>query len=279
MERRLGEDGIRRVGLDVPLLGDRLPGEDAPVEEQAIGAGDTHVGRHDVAGLEEDDVARDKGRGGNREDAPDASDPGDGSGGLSQCLEGSLAAVLGDDVGADDREKASEDEEAVAGLADEDRQDAGRGQHEHERLGERCNDHPPGGLALGVLERVRPGFVGPAARRVGGEPEGRVYPELCGDVGHRRGMPGLRLDLPGLRLNGGTGRVVRPVGVLACPRQGRRGGLPRGHQPLPCGECRHATKPALERRRASGRTATSPAPHALGGEGQAGGAQDDISHI
>ena len=122
---------------------------------------DPDVGRDDVAALEQDDVARHELGGGQDGHRPVATDAGRGSRRVAKRLERPLAAVLGDHVGTDDRQQAGEHEQPVTQLADEDRQEPGRRQHEHEWLRRRTKDHPPDRLPSRRVERVRAARGGP----------------------------------------------------------------------------------------------------------------------
>ena len=113
------ERGVLRIGFDPAVFGDRLAGQDAPVDEEPVGPGDPHVRRNDVAGLEQDDVARHERGCGDGQDVPVAADSRSRSRRLAERLERALAAVLRDDVRSDDRQQGDEDEDAVAHLADE----------------------------------------------------------------------------------------------------------------------------------------------------------------
>ena len=79
--------------------------------------------------------------------------------------------------------RPSEHEDPVAHLADDDREAAGEGEHEHERLGGRLDEHPPERLALGGLERVRAAVGRPPLRLVGRQADGRIDAEIRGDRG------------------------------------------------------------------------------------------------
>ena len=61
-------------------------------------------------------------------------------GGGTQRLECALGSVAGHDIGAHDRDQAGQDEQAVADLAEKDRQHAGGEQQQDERLGRRLED-------------------------------------------------------------------------------------------------------------------------------------------
>ena len=161
---------------------------------------------HDVAALEQDDVAgHERGR---RDDAHGAvaAHAGGRRGGVAERLEGPLAAVLGHDVRAHDRHEADEDQEPVAHLAQQDRERARRAEQQDERLGERLEQHPPDGLALGGLDGVRAGGRGPARDLVGRQADRGVHAEPGGD---RDGVEGV-----GLR---GHATIVRSAGGHPAP--------------------------------------------------------------
>ena len=121
---------------------------------------------------------------------PVPPDAGHRCAGVAQRLERPLAAVLGDDVRADDRDQADEHEQAVADLAEEHRPGARREEQEHERLRGRLDDEPPHARPPRRLQLVWPD-PRRAPRRFGGFESGRrvdVQP-----TGNRRGGQGVRL--------------------------------------------------------------------------------------
>ncbi len=176
-----GERRAGRIGLAPPVLGKRLAGEHAPVEQQAVGADDAKVGRYHVAALEEHDISRHERRGRDDGDGPVAADPRDRRRGLAQRLERPLAAVLGDDAGTDDRQQPGEYEQSVAHLADDHREHTSHREHEHERLRDRLDQHPPERVALRVLERVGSGLLGTLHRLDRRQAPCRVDAEFGGD--------------------------------------------------------------------------------------------------
>ena len=125
---------------------------------QPIGPQQAQVGRDDVAGAQQDDVAgHEPGRRRRRRPTPPRRTRAVGARRLAQRLEGAFAAVLGDDVGADDREQREQDEQAVADLAERDREDAGDDEQDDERLG-----RPPRGPGSGARSAAAaPGRSGP----------------------------------------------------------------------------------------------------------------------
>ena len=210
---------VRGIDFGACLHRDRLAGQDAPVDQQAVGPRDTHVRGHDVASLEEDDIADHQRRGRNRGDLAVPADPRRRRRRVAQGLERPLAAVLGHDVGADDGQQADEDEQAVADLADEDREQAGGREHEHEWLGERLHHHPPDGLALRLLERVRPGGGGTLRDLRGAQADGRVDAHGRRD---RRRVEGMEPRVHGQKASRGPRGII----VLRCqPSERSRPGV------------------------------------------------------
>ena len=136
---------VDRIRSDPARLGDGLAGEEAAVDEQPVDPPQPQVGRDDVAGPEEDDVTRHEARGGHVEDRPVPPDAAHRGARLAERLERPLAAVLGEDVGTDDRREREQDEDAVADLAERDGQDAGDQEQDDERLGGGLEHEPPDG--------------------------------------------------------------------------------------------------------------------------------------
>ena len=186
----VGEVAVACIRLRATRLRDRLAGQDAAVEQQAVDPDQAQVGRDDVAARQQDDVARDEARGGDLRHRPVAPDAGHRCAGIAERLERPLAAVLGDDIRADDREQADEHEQPVAHLAEQHRQGARREEQEHERLRGRLDDEPPDARPLRRLQLVGPD-PGGAPRGLGGfEAGGRVDRQ---PVGNRRRRQGVRV--------------------------------------------------------------------------------------
>ena len=101
------------------------------------------------------------------DDRPVAPDAGHRCAGIAQRLERPLAAVLGDDVRADDRDQADEHEQPVADLAEQHGTGARREEQQHERLRGRLDDEPPHARPLRRLQLVGPD-PGGAPRSFGG---------------------------------------------------------------------------------------------------------------
>ena len=121
---------------------------------------------------------------------PVPSDAGHRCACIAERLQRPLAAVLGDDIRADDRDQADEHEQSVARLAEQHRPGARREEQEHERLRGRLDDEPPHARPLRRLQLVGPD-PGGAPRGLGGfEAGGRVDGQ---PVGNRRGRQGVRV--------------------------------------------------------------------------------------
>ncbi len=135
-------------------------GSDSPVRTlrsnaSAVGPNEPQVGRHHVAGTEQDDVAWDQLA---REDIVDLAVPPDAGGGcrgFAQRLERLLAAVLGDDAGPDDRGEDHQDEQAVPDFVERDRQAAGDEQHDDERLARAVPEQPQQRDVADFFELIR----------------------------------------------------------------------------------------------------------------------------
>ena len=151
---------VRRVGLDRARFRDGLTGQGAPIHRQAVGSGEAQIGRHDVADPKQDDVTGHEPGGPRLDHRAVAADPGGRGACLAQRIEGAVGAVLGHDVGPDDRAGREQDQDPVADLAEQDRQDAGGDEHQQERFGDGLEDHPKDGRPLGGFE-----FVGTGDRR------------------------------------------------------------------------------------------------------------------
>ncbi len=194
MRATLGERGVLRVGLDDAGLGDRLPGEDAAVDDQPIDPDEAQVRRDDVAAAEEDDVTRHDGRRGHVVDDAAPPDAGHRRARLAQRLEGALPAIPRHDVRDDDRQETRQDEEPVADLAEQDRGAARDEQEQHERLRGGVHDHPQHGLVLDRLKLVPAALGSAALDLVEGESDSRVDPEerldRLGGARVRRGLHG-----------------------------------------------------------------------------------------
>ena len=221
-----GERGIRVVGRRATLLGHRLPRQDASVEEQSVRSRDPRVRRNDIAGLQQHDVAGHEGRRRHSHRRAVTADAGLRSGRCAQRLECAFTAVFGDDVGADDRHQPEQHEQAVAHLADNDREEPGRREHEDERFGRRAHEHSPDGLALRLRQRVGSLRVGASRRIPPGQPCRKIDVQTPRDVrrGERRGEGmswGERL-LDALEADMEDPERARPAQVAICRPGGNR---------------------------------------------------------
>ena len=205
-------DGLQVIGLgqERGLLRDRFARQDAPIEGEAGGCREADVGRDDVPGPDQEDVAR------NDECRLDVERPTcptnrrPRSGRRPQLGQGAVGAVLGDHVRADDRQQADEDEDPVAGLADDDGEEAGPEEQEDERLRRRVEDEAEQGRGLANLDLVA-SVADEAARRLGvGQPGRGIRSHDPGEVGQRGGHTRRQRCGRGCRA---SSRFVRRIGA------------------------------------------------------------------
>jgi len=107
---------------------------------------------------------------------------------LAEGLERPLASILGDHVGADDRDECEQDQQAVADLAEDDRQDPGDDEEDDEGLGRGLDDEPPERGSLRGFELVGVVPDGPQRHFVGRQARFALDAERSGDIGGRQGM-------------------------------------------------------------------------------------------
>ena len=108
-----------RVRFHAHRFGYGLTGQDAAIQDEAIGPDQAKVGRHHVPDMEQHDVARDEVGGSEIHDATVTPNLGLRCGGVAQGLECTLAAVFGRDVRAHKWNESSQDEQAVTDLSDD----------------------------------------------------------------------------------------------------------------------------------------------------------------
>ncbi|HEY3524146.1 MAG TPA: hypothetical protein VGK63_10595, partial [Candidatus Limnocylindrales bacterium] len=96
-----------------------------------------------------------------------------------------LAAVLGDGIGADDREERDEDEQTVADLAEQHSSHTRRNEQQDERLGCGAEEDAPEARRVRSDDRIRSIARPTAFRLVGGETGRGIDPEPGGHARHR----------------------------------------------------------------------------------------------
>lgn len=171
-----GRSGAGRRGL---VDGCRLPSEQRLARLEAFGRDDPHVGRHEVARLEVDEVAEDQPLGGQQHRVPGPHRACRTCSQVGQSRDRHLGPpLLGDAEGGvenhDDR-----DDHRVGGVTDSQRQ---RGRHQQDndhRLAELVQDEPNEGRRPSGGQRVE-ALTGGAPVR--GEPDDQVAAQLAGDV-------------------------------------------------------------------------------------------------
>ena len=218
----LVEGRIRAVRRDRAGLGQRLAGQQAAIDEQALRPGDPNVGGHDVAAAQQHDVARHQRHRRQVLDLTVAPSSGHRGAGLAQGLEGALAAVLGHDVGADDGQQPDQHQQAVATLTHDDGQGTGDRQQHDEGLRGRLEEHVGDRLVARRLE-----LVGADRCQAGRGVRGA---QALGGIDRQRPS-----DLVGGQGKGARQcRVAIQIGCLVGRRRASRGWLPAA-RPRPVG--------------------------------------------
>ncbi len=153
---RVQDRGAGGVRLDRAFFGHGFAGQTAPVEGDPRRRRQPGVRGNDVTDANKDDIARDELGGRHVVRFVGPAYPGHRGGRSAQLGERPVCAVFGDDVGADDRDEAGKNEQAVADLAQCNRADSGGDQKQHEWLREGLTNELQGRRRFARRQLVRP---------------------------------------------------------------------------------------------------------------------------
>ncbi len=180
---------VRQGGGD---LGDRLrlARQGRLVDTQRRRLDEAQVGRHDVALLEEHDVAGDDLACWDETGLPVADDTGLGARHPLEGVHGLLGPVLLDEAHGAVEDDDGQDDDGVLGVTEQRRDDGRRQQDEDHRARELIEQEPPGGPLALLDELVGAVLRAPLLDLGRAQATGRVHPELGS---HGRGVtaPGL----------------------------------------------------------------------------------------
>ena len=180
----------RREGRRGLLHRLRLPGQDRFLDAQIGGLDQASIRGHQVAGLQQHDVSRDKVMRRHLSHLACAPDAHQGHRQLFQSGHRLLGAILLDEaedrVEHDDRE----DRDGIFDIADQRRDDRGDDQDQHQRAGELLQDDAPRRSAAALHKLIRSVAAQPSNGLVGAQSlVGRNF-QACGRFGWLQQIPG-----------------------------------------------------------------------------------------
>jgi hypothetical protein len=200
----VAERGVRGQRLRAVLRHRHaLAGQRRLLAGEREGLGHAGVGRHVVARLEFDQVARHEVAGRDRPPRALADHAGQGRGHRPQGRQRPLGPILLQeaDHGVDEHDR--HDRRGVGPVAHRPGDHGGRHQDPDHQLTELGEKRPPPGHRSRLGQGV--GAVGrqPPRRLLGRQPTDEVGTQFAGDVAERQGVPGSRAFLPGSGRGGG----------------------------------------------------------------------------